>query len=1139
ADPLFPLPANEEQAAIITRLGVDTGVVVEGPPGTGKTHTIANMVSALLAQGQRVLVTSEKAQALRVLRDQLPAGMQDLCVSITDASPKGNSDLAKSVDTMAGHRTDFNPAHADRTIADLTARRGDTVRHRAELLEQIRILREAETVVHPEIAPAFGGTLAAIARRLGDTAAEDGWVPGYARGELPVSTDELRHLLGLLRDDTPQRRSRRGQRLPDPASLPSVDTVTGLVATVRAGAAVRAGAGGALVSVLEGLPANALVRLGPVCADVGEAAAGLRMLPALSRWALESADTLLTGNGTHQWQRAVAQLTVVDAAIGHDQDADFADVHVAASVEVPAAAAAFERLAEHLAGGGAMRKLFKGTEQKDAERFGDEVLVDDSRPTTARAAAAAGHHLRFVEAAQRIDAAFRPVGMGFTLGAERAEGVGAMIGIRRACVAVDRLVATADSLRDLLSVLPPHRRPAPTRVPALEEIAARALDVAHARSAALAQAEIDTAAAALLAGVAPVDRPHETDALAQALAGGDPSAYADALALLDRARREQVDQECCDDLLARLHAVAPALADSIVADPGDSAWETRLPGWPRAWARACAASWIAEQVTPGREQRLDADLAVADAELRRLTGELAAERAWKACLQRMNAEQMQALQSYRNAVARVGKGTGKFAERFRRSAREAMVVAQSAVPAWVMPIQQVLASVPPEPNAFDVVIVDEASQADLTSAFLLWLAPRVIVVGDDKQCTPSEVASGALQPVFDRLDAELHDIPSYLRTVFTPKDSLFSVLRTRFGQVVRLREHFRCMPEIIEWSSTMFYPDAPLVPLRQFGADRLPPLRHTLVADAEVEGTAGRVVNRAEARAIAESVRACLGDPAYDRRTFGVVVLQSSPAQVELIDQELRELIDPADWTERRLRIGTAPDFQGDERHVVWLSLVAAPNAPLRALTAEGFRQSYNVAVSRAQDQLWLFHSVAPEELRSTDLRHSLLSHVLSEGSTAIDPVLTDVVPDRRHPRFESLFEQRVFLDLVARGLHVTPQVESNRRAIDLVVTGAAGRLAVECDGEAFHTTPERRAADLDREQELVRCGWTFERVRESSYHLDRDAALAPVWAALDRLGIGPLTAPASSVEQPVAPRPTSRPRPAPAVGPEPSVGTP
>lgn len=122
-DPLFPLPANEEQAHIITRLGGDSGVVVEGPPGTGKTHTIANLMSALLARGQRILVTSEKAQALRVLRDRLPDEMQELCVSITDVARGGSAELNRSVASLAARKAGFNPSADDRQIEDLVERR--------------------------------------------------------------------------------------------------------------------------------------------------------------------------------------------------------------------------------------------------------------------------------------------------------------------------------------------------------------------------------------------------------------------------------------------------------------------------------------------------------------------------------------------------------------------------------------------------------------------------------------------------------------------------------------------------------------------------------------------------------------------------------------------------------------------------------------------------------------------------------------------------------------------------------------------------------------------------------------------------------------------------------------------------------
>ena len=68
----FPLPANEEQLEIVKKLSTRQGVLVQGPPGTGKSHTIANLVCHLLSMGQRVLVTSHTARALKVLRDKFP-----------------------------------------------------------------------------------------------------------------------------------------------------------------------------------------------------------------------------------------------------------------------------------------------------------------------------------------------------------------------------------------------------------------------------------------------------------------------------------------------------------------------------------------------------------------------------------------------------------------------------------------------------------------------------------------------------------------------------------------------------------------------------------------------------------------------------------------------------------------------------------------------------------------------------------------------------------------------------------------------------------------------------------------------------------------------------------------------------------
>ena len=153
---------------------------------------------------------------------------------------------------------------------------------------------------------------------------------------------------------------------------------------------------------------------------------------------------------------------------------------------------------------------------------------------------------------------------------------------------------------------------------------------------------------------------------------------------------------------------------------------------------------------------------------------------------------------------------------------------------------------------------------------------------------------------------------------------------------------------------------------------------------------------------------------------------------------------------------------------------------------------------------MWLFHSVGPEQLSIGDLRTSLLSYVLNPPPALAANVLTGVTADEPHPAFRSLFDQRVFLRIQERGFHVTPRVEVSGRAIDLVITGAKGRLAVECDGQDWHGSEEHREGDLDRERELKRAGWRFWRVRESEFHYDPDAALATLWQTLDRLDIQP-----------------------------------
>ncbi len=1111
ADPLFPLPANPEQLRIMERLRVNNGVVVQGPPGTGKTHTIANLVSALLAQGQRVLVTSQKAQALRVLRDKLPVEVAKLCVSVTDLERAGSSELEGSVKAMSNRHSGFDEAAHDDEVTRSTLRRADLTAKVDTLTDQVRALREAETYEHAEVAPGYAGTLAEIARRLRAAAPRHGWMPvpvPETTVDVPLTAVEAGELLRLLADGSPERAARVHQTQVDVADYASAAEVRAMVAAEQAAldAASRGSTevsrqlDGCDATVLRGLQERAdLAR--HVAAQLGLDADVAKWSP--QDWAVTAITDALAQRNTTLWNQIEAGRGQVEAAERAISTLGFRQVLIGTAPGTATARLALIRpLRDHLADGGKLRGgPFKSGAQRDAEPVLEVSTVDGVAVTTAEQVNLVAAALEAQACVETLSRGWAMVGV--SLGGSADEPVPQSVA--RVVDAYRRLTLVGGFLEAIT-----HVREALTAVRSYLPLGdlegwqefVDALDAVRLRvDADTATAALRTTAERLSLAAADPDAPPELTRAAAAVTARDPDAYAQALAELADAGRERAEQLACDALADRLRSAHPGLAALMADTVHAEEWPTRLSDWDGAWAWGRADTFFIQQRQPGREQQLEAELADTGARLRQETAQLAAAQAWGHCLRRMTATQAQALQAYEQHMRAVGKGTGRYASRFRTLAREAMREARDAVPAWIMPLDVVLETLAPVRDSFDVAIVDEASQASLEDLFLLWLAPRVIVVGDDKQCAPSQVRLGELEPIFAKLSSYLPELPGYLRDAYTPKSSLFDLLRTRFGAVIPLREHFRCMPEIIEYSSRQFYADEPLVPLRQFGGDRLPPLRTVRVHGAATEGSSTRLRNPVEAEAIVTQIEACVADPAYQGRTFGVVVLQGT-GQVQLIHQLLLERVEPKEWDRRRLRVGTPPDFQGDERDVIFVSLVVAEKRA--AVTGTEWQRRYNVAASRAKDQLWLFHSVGPESLSATDLRASLLSYVLNPPPALAERVPEDVSADDPHPAFKALFDQRVFLRLRERGFHVSPSVEVNGRSIDLVVTGAKGRLAIGCDGQEWAGTEHQREADLDRERELKRAGWRFWRVRESEFGYDPDAALATLWQTLDRLDIRP-----------------------------------
>ena len=1119
SDPRFPLDVNPEQERVMELLRTETGVVVQGPPGTGKTHTIANLVSALLARGQRVLVTSQKDQALRVLRDKIPQELRNLCVLLAGGSKDAAVELQRGLDALSEAVATSDRGALRQRAESFTAERVRLRGAAALLNAEIRDLRETENRRHAPVAPwysntAYSGTLSDIVREVKHLESLHGWFPPSRNetftGPPPVKAHELLRLRHLLVKGSSDRRD---QWIPGVHEIPTLGAFAELVRAERVAAddarAVETPSSRQLVGLeLEQLNHLRQLReaVSRLLIELGFDEYGVAH--TAPKWVARAVNDLFAQRNHGLWgglfelRDEAARIQSGIQAQGVAHVVKVSPIRAEDLGIAKGALRAGSTLEGFLCLGGKLKKRFLSREQANAAGFLSMVLVDGEPPKDLETVAAAVRYLDAEVAMMQLVEKWADCGIEIDpgrLGAvvsqladngARLDTIAQLLSARDQISSILESAGTVVAINSLTSFLV-----------LLDSIPAVLSHLKYIQT----QSKLEDLQRTVQYMAGHIKACPEVTYLVAALLERDAEAYERALAALAAARLEQADAAELAELSDHLVEAHQPLLSMLTQTAADEVWESRLAHIADAWAWYEAQRFVATWRSAERERSLTTQYMQLEDQIQRITARLAATEATLACLDRMSDDHARALRTYREHMANVGAGSGQRARVYQRAARAAMQKAKTAVPAWVVPLPNLLDNLPPDRNSFDVVIVDEASQVGMEQLFLLWLAPRVIVVGDNKQCTPGEARMGRHERVFQGLSRYLGDADPDIQTLFTPKTNLYGLLSARSGRdaVIRLREHFRCVPEIINWSSMQFYSvngASGLIPLRERQVDDLAPLVTREIAGAYTEGHAAGLRNPVEAKAMADELVACLANPRYKGKTFGMVVLQGR-GQVKLLEHEINVRISPEERENRKIRVGIASDFQGDERDIVFLSMVVAD--PPRAQKWTLAQQAYNVAASRAKDQLWLFTSVSMSDLKSDDLRASLLGYMQNPPSPyGASPALDEVSDTSPCPPFESLLEQRIFREIRGRGYHVVPQYAIGSRTLDLVVVGDGARVAVECDGHRYHTSPDQVASDARRDRELSRMKWEVIRVRESEFEYDSDRELAPLWAALMKRGI-------------------------------------
>ena len=1106
-DLYFPKPFNDEQVRIIQLLDLYDGVVAQGPPGTGKTHTIANVICHFLANGKRVLVTSMKDPALGVLQDQLPDEIKPLAISLLTSEQEGLKKfehsilkIASEVQSLDRGATSKEIRHLENTIDALHGQLAridwDISNWAKKNLNKIAIDSvevdpkdaaqqivasngEYEWIPDPinvtaEFEPRFDDQDVVALRGARRELGADITYLTYSLPQL-IEFPNLKVVLQTHQDLAKFEQLRKEVEVGDVPNLrdtsdATIDAVTVLKAHVDAIKTVR------ITLQALGYGWISLVKLHISSESKKDVTHFLRQL----------GEELKTSQARRK--DFLSRPVVIPSELELNQELSEAISNLSAGKRPF----------------GLVGLLGKSTEKRSIESIrilgGSPQNSDEWKHVNAyvelqkylRVLA-----IRWNAVAAELDL---PLVDGSPQGGQQAVELFAVIetidkeiafeqkvlsqakSLFTSWVDVDHVISSQDIFTELDGAVRHHLTK--NRLANVWVQKEKFHNVLNGKGGPVVDRIRDFINQTL-------GSPSVTDSEMQVCWSGLMSELSRVLGL--QSKLDVVDRV---STLVK-ESGAPVYAVSL-RQPMISATDDLLPGnWKQSWKLRRIATYLEEIDGQEALKRLSENRKAVVADLARAYKDVVVKRTWLKLAENASPSIRAALQAYLSAIQKIGKGTGKRAVRYRQDARNAASQANSAVPCWIMPHYRISESLPAELGCFDLVIVDEASQSDLTALPALLRAKKVLIVGDDKQVSPEGV--GLEEEKIRHLMSRFlgNQVDTY-RPQMSPERSIYDLFKVVYAKSsVVLKEHFRCVSPIIEYSKREFY-NHELMPLRlPKASERLdPPLIDVMVQDGYRDGDK----NFSEARVIVEEIKRIVSDERFQDRSIGVVSLLADK-QAYLIWEMLTEELGPDLLQRHKIACGDARTFQGKERDIMFLSMVVAPNEPrIAPLSRDTYAQRFNVAASRARDRMYLVRSVALEHLSEADkLRRSLIAH-FSSPFVQDESRLVDL-----RTLCESPFEKDVYDALTERGYWVTPQVKVGQFRIDMVVEGSNdSRLAVECDGDKYHG-PDKWADDMHRQRILERVGWIFWRCFASTWVRRRSEMIEELIRSLEEHGIQPV----------------------------------
>jgi len=284
-----------------------------------------------------------------------------------------------------------------------------------------------------------------------------------------------------------------------------------------------------------------------------------------------------------------------------------------------------------------------------------------------------------------------------------------------------------------------------------------------------------------------------------------------------------------------------------------------------------------------------------------------------------------------------------------------------AIPFWFCSVGNLSRFLPLDKELFDLVIIDEATQCNMSVCLpALQRAKRAVIVGDPKQLKHVSFVSYD----FQQTQAELHGVDSAEISINFRGNSVIDYAQSaceHADQSTTLDEHFRSHPQIIGFSNKEFYGDSLKVMTER------PSNRKRSVELIQTQGkrlTKG--VNKLEAADLFTKVREVIKQqrnlPETQVHTIGVLAFFS--AQASYLEKMIFDRTSLNNLRRHNIRVGTPFSFQGEERDHMLISCSVDANTSGSAYVYLNRDDVFNVAITRARDYQTLFLSCDPKDLK-------------------------------------------------------------------------------------------------------------------------------------------------------------------------------